>query len=263
MRAAPADRSIAIVHDWFQGYHGAERAVGAMCAGFVAGGVEPQIYTFHATRELLPPELESRIVKESRLARLPYVRQRGHDPGRWRYFLPYMPTYFARLDLDDYDLVISSSHACAVNVHPRKGALHLCYCYTPMRYVWMPDVEHNRVSGVKGFALSQLRSRHRRIDLAASRRPDSYAAISTAVRDRIRRFYGRDAIVIHPPVDVGDFRSDGPKERGQFLWVHRLVGYKNPELVMDAFRGLPYHLTMVGEARSPNACGRRRRRTSS
>ncbi|MGH3055143.1 MAG: glycosyltransferase, partial [Gaiellaceae bacterium] len=91
-----------------------------------------------------------------------------------------------------------------------------------------------------------VRPRLRRIDLAASRRPQAYAANSTAVRDRIRAFYGRDATVIHPPVDVGDFDPSPAKEPGHFLWVHRLVPYKHPELVAEAFRDLPYRLTMVG-----------------
>ncbi len=98
----------AIVHDWFQGYHGAERVVETMRTGGVFSESPPDIFTFHAARELLPPGLAAAIIKESRLARLPGIRQRGHDPGRWRYLLPYMPHFFSRLRLDDYDLVWSS-----------------------------------------------------------------------------------------------------------------------------------------------------------
>jgi glycosyltransferase involved in cell wall biosynthesis len=157
-----------------------------------------------------------------------------------------MPTYFGRLDLSAYELVISSSHACAVNVHPRPEALHLCYCYTPMRYAWLAQMERGRARGLKGLALAAVTSRLRRMDAAAARRPHGYAAISTAVRDRVRAFYGRDARVIHPPVDVADLDPTHAKEPGHFLWVHRLVPYKRPEVVAEAFRGLPYRLTMVG-----------------
>jgi glycosyltransferase involved in cell wall biosynthesis len=236
----------AIVHDWFQGYHGAERTVEAMRSGLFAPGCEPDVFAFQAARELLPPELANAIVGESPLSRLPGLRQRGHDPGRWRYLLPVMGRYFAGLDLDDYDLVISSSHACAVGVRPRKDAMHVCYCYTPMRYAWMPETEAGRVDGLSGKALGLLRGRLRRLDLAASRRPDAYVAISNAVRDRIKRFYGRDADVIHPPVAIADFRADEQKEPGRFLWAGRLVAYKRPELVVEAFRGSPHRLTMVG-----------------
>ena len=236
----------AIVHDWFQGYHGSERVVEAMRTGLFADGRSPDVFTFSAARELLPAGLAASIVEESRLARLPGIRQVGHDPGHWRLLLPYMPRYFASLDLDAYDLVISSSHACAVNVRPREDATHVCYCYTPIRYAWMPETEARRVGGLRGAGLRAMRGRLQRIDLEASRRPDGYIAISEAVRERVRRFYGRDAAVIHPPVDVEDFDPHAEKEPGRFLWAHRLVSYKQPEVVVEAFRGLPYKLTMVG-----------------
>lgn len=235
----------AIVHDWFQGYHGAERVVEAMRVGLFDQTNRPDIFTFSAARELLPPGLAESIVRESRVSRLPGIRQRGHRPGMWRYFLPYMPHYFSHLDLEAYDLVISSSHACAVNVRPREDAVHLCYCYTPMRYAWMPGVD-TRAEGIMGPALRAFRGYLRRSDLAASIRPDGYAAISTAVAERIRDFYRREATVIHPPVDVEDFDSTQPKDPDLFVWAHRLVSYKRPDLIIEAFRGLPYRLVMVG-----------------
>ena len=236
----------AIVHDWFQGFHGAERVVEAMRAGLFAEGNEPDVFTFQAAQELLPPELTARIRQESRLANLPGIRQRGHDPGRWRMLLPFMPGYFRRLDLDAYDTVIASSHACAIHARPREDALHVCYCYTPIRYAWLPETEANRARGPAALGLKATRGWLRRKDLEASRRPDGYIAISEAVRERIRTAYGRDAAVVHPPVDVEDFDPHAEKEPGHFLWAHRLVAYKSPEVVVEAFRGLPHRLTMVG-----------------
>jgi glycosyltransferase involved in cell wall biosynthesis len=234
----------AVVHDWFQGLHGAERTVAAMFDAFER---DPDVFTFHAERELLPPRLAGSIVKESRLAALPGVRQRGHHPGRWRWLLPYMPRYFEHLDLSGYELVVSSSHACAAGVNTAPDTLHVCYCHTPMRYVWMPDAERNRVRGAKGMALAALRGRLRAWDRRASERPDVYVANSTAVVERIRRFYGRDAELVPPPVAVGDFPLDAPRDPTHFLWVHRLVPYKRPLEVAEAFRELPdLRLTMVG-----------------
>jgi glycosyltransferase involved in cell wall biosynthesis len=225
----------AIVHDWFQGYHGAERTVEAIRADVLN---EADVFTFQAARELLPPELAGAIVRESRLAGLPGIRQRGRDPGRWRYLLPLMPGYFRRLPLAEYDVVVATSHAFAVQARPRPDAAFLCYCFTPLRYAWLPETDRR---------LPPLfRDRLRRLDLQASRRPDAYAAISTAVRDRIRRFYGRDADVIHPPVEVDELSPAASRDPERFLWVHRLVAYKRPEVVVEAFRGLPYRLTMVG-----------------
>ena len=230
----------AIVHDWFQGFHGSERVVEAMRTGLFAPGNAPDVFTFHAARELLPRGLAQSIVHESRIAALPGLRQRGHDPGRWRLLVPVMPRYFRGLELDAYDVVIASSHAFAVQVRPRADAVFLCYCYTPIRWAWHPG--EDRRSAALGPLLGWLR----RLDLEASRRPDCYVAISQAVRERIQRSYGRDAVVVHPPVEVGEFDPAAEKEPGHFLWVNRLVGYKRPADVAEAFRDLPYRLTMVG-----------------
>ena len=236
----------ALVHDWFQGYHGAERAADVIRGDLFAPGHEPDVFTFSAARELLPADLAGSIVKESRLARLPGIRQRGHAPGRWRYLLPYMPYYFSGLDLEGYDLVISSSHACASHVRPRPGAFHAVYCYTPMRYAWMPETDERQLGGPGRLVFGRFRAWFRKVDREAAQRPDLYLAISTAVRDRIRRFYGRDSVVVGAPVDLDDITPTETKDDSMFLWVHRLVPYKRPDIVLEAFRDLPYRLTMVG-----------------
>jgi len=246
LRRVLLDEPTAIVHDWFQGMHGSERVVETLRAGLFRGEREPDILPFTAAEDVLPDELARSIVRKSRLASLPGIRQVGRETGRWRYLLPYMPHYFASLDLSQYDVVIASSHACAINVRPRPDALFVCYCHTPMRYAWLPETDTRRVGALGGLGLRLFRAYLRRTDLAASRRPQAFAANSTAVRDRIHRFYGRDAEVIHPPVDVTELDVATEKEPGHFLWAHRLVPYKQPELVMEAFRDLPYRLTMVG-----------------
>jgi glycosyltransferase involved in cell wall biosynthesis len=240
------DEPTAIAHDWFQGMHGSERVVDLIRSGLFQEERQPDIFTFAAAREVLPDELARCIVRESRLGSLPGIRQVGRDGGRWRYLLPYMPHYFASLDLSEYDLVIASSHACAINVRPRADALFVCYSHTPMRYAWLPHTEAGSVGAFGNLGLRLFGGYLRRTDFAASRRPDAFAANSSAVRDRIRSFYGRDATVIHPPVDVAGLDASQEKKPGHFLWVHRLVPYKQPELVVEAFRGLPYRLTMVG-----------------
>jgi glycosyltransferase involved in cell wall biosynthesis len=132
-------------------------------------------------------------------------------------------------------------------VNTPADALHLCYCYTPMRYVWMPEAERGRARGLQGLALTTLRGRLRAWDRRASQRPDAYVAISSAVADRIARFYGREAAVVHPPVAVSDFAPQSERDPRRFLWAHRLVPYKRPLEVASAFRDLPdLRLTMVG-----------------
>jgi glycosyltransferase involved in cell wall biosynthesis len=115
-----------------------------------------------------------------------------------------------------------------------------------MRYAWMPEVEQDRLRGAKGVGLRILGAHLRRVDGEAARRPHALVANSSAVQRRIRQFYGREATVIPPPVNVEPLDSHAEKDPERFLWVHRLIEYKRPELVMEAFRGLPYRLTMVG-----------------
>lgn len=241
-----AGRPVAIVHDWFQGYHGSERVVEALASDVLAEAGRVDVFTFQAARELLPPDLAARIVGESRLAQLPGMRQVGHDPGRWRYLLPYMPHYFRSLDLGGYALVVVSSHSCAINAEPPPGTPCVCYSHTPMRYAWLADTERGRLGGVRGAVLRALSGRLRKRDRAAAQRPDRLIANSSAVQDRIRRFYGREADVVHPPVEVEELRPRSHEGRERFLWVGRLVPYKRPLLVAESFRGLPQQLTMVG-----------------
>lgn len=234
------------MHDWFQGFHGSERVVEALADDVLAEASRVDVYTFHAAKELLPPRLAARIVRQSKPSRLPGLRQVGHDPGRWRYLLPYMPRYFRSLDFSGYDLVVVSSHACAINADPPPGTPCVCYCHTPMRYAWLADTERGRLEGARGRVLGALSGWLRKQDRAAAQRPDLLVANSTAVRERIRRFYDRGAAVVHPPVEVEELWPSTDGSRDRFLWVGRLVPYKRPLEVAEAFRGLPQRLTMVG-----------------
>jgi glycosyltransferase involved in cell wall biosynthesis len=110
----------------------------------------------------------------------------------------------------------------------------------------MPELERERMRGMRGLGVKALTSRLRKADREAAQRPDGIVANSTAVAERIRAFYGRSAQVIPPPVDVDSLDPSVQKDEGHFLWVHRLVDYKRPEVVLEAFRDLPYRLTMVG-----------------
>jgi glycosyltransferase involved in cell wall biosynthesis len=232
----PVRARTAIVHDWFAGPYGAERVVDTMRGGLFAPDNEPDVLTFYAARERLPSELTARIVREARL-----TRSAAFGGGRWRFLFPLMGRWFESLDLSAYELVISSSHSFAHGVRRREDAVHVCYCHTPSYYAWLDGQR----GGVAGLGARALRGRLRAHDLRASRRPDLYVANSTAVRDRIRAFYDRDATVVHPPVDVDDF-APAEKEPGSFLWIGRLVTHKRPLLAAEAFRGLPHRLTMVG-----------------
>jgi len=150
---------------------------------------------------------------------------------------------FTRLPRD-LDAVISSSHACAKAV--RSQAPHLCYCHTPMRYAWEFEAERTRFPAALRPVVRAGMAGFRAWDRRTAAHVDRFVANSTAVADRIRRFYGREAEVIYPPVDTEFFTPGG--ERGdEFLYVGRLVSYKRVDLVVRAFEGLPHRLLVVGE----------------
>jgi glycosyltransferase involved in cell wall biosynthesis len=110
----------------------------------------------------------------------------------------------------------------------------------------MPDTDERQLGRLSGVLFNHFRSWLRKVDFQAAQRPNLYLAISSAVQDRIRHFYGRDSIVVGAPVSTDDISPTQPKDDFTFLWVHRLVPYKRPEVVIEAFRDLPYNLTMVG-----------------
>ncbi|MDQ4131957.1 MAG: glycosyltransferase [Actinomycetota bacterium] len=157
--------------------------------------------------------------------------------------LPLMPVAWRYVTRSSYDLVVTSSHACAKGFWPGRNALHLCYCYTPMRYVWLPGLdERRRVDGATRVAARALRS----WDLASTRWVDEFAAISSAVQARIHAFYRRDARVIHPPVDT-DYFTPGEGRRREFaLAVSRMVPYKRLDVVIEACHSLDYPLVIAG-----------------
>jgi glycosyltransferase involved in cell wall biosynthesis len=151
-----------------------------------------------------------------------------------------------REPVDGVDAVVSSSHACAKGVRVANGVTHLCYCHTPMRYAWDFAAEAGRFPAPIRPAARAGMAWFRRWDRATATRVDRFVANSTAVAERIRRFYGRRAEVVHPPVRT-DFFTPGGEREDWFLYVGRLVSYKRPELVVEAFRGLDARLRVIGD----------------
>jgi glycosyltransferase involved in cell wall biosynthesis len=226
---------VAIAHEWLVRYAGSERCVAEMLEVF-------------PDAELLTTVLDASVLPEAFRAARPSLLQ--HVPGATRHhewLLPLMPlAWRLRERVRDVDLVMSSSHACAKAVRAEPGIPHLCYCHTPMRYAWQFDAERERFPhAIRPFARLGM-DWFRKWDRATARRVTKFIANSTAVAERIRDAYDRDAEVIHPPVRTEFFTPGGERE-GFFLYVGRFVGYKRPDLLVKAFAGLPEHrLFMVG-----------------
>ena len=226
---------VAIAHEWLVTYAGSERCVHEMLDVFPGAEL---LTTLVAPAEL--PAVFARA-RPSFLQRLPGA-VRHHE-----WFLPLMPlSWRLREPVRDVDVVISSSHACAKAVRVEPGTPHLCYCHTPMRYAWHFESERERFPrALRPLARIGMRF-FRRWDRKTAERVTVFVANSTAVAQRIERAFGRTAQVIHPPVRTEYFTPGGARD-DHFLYVGRFVGYKRPDLVVEAFAGLPDHkLVMVG-----------------
>jgi glycosyltransferase involved in cell wall biosynthesis len=204
---------------------------------------EAPIYTLLHVRGSVDPELEARDVRTSFLQHLPAAR------SRYRHYLPLFPVAAAGLDLAGFDLVVSSSHCVAKAVRPSPGAVHVCYCHTPMRYVWDRYDDYfgpGRVGPLARRLIPPLAAGLRAWDVATAPRVHRFAANSRYVASRIERYYRREAEVIPPPVDC-DFFTPGEDRPGTYdLVVSALAPYKRIELALEAYRGTGWPLRVVG-----------------
>ena len=201
------------------------------------------LHTTLAARAKLIPALQQRPMHTTWMQRLP-------APGRfYRHYFMLYPLAVEGVDLHEYDLVVTSCFGYAKGVHTRPDATHVCYCYTPMRWVWRSRrlrgpraVQRRPAPGHVGRCLPWLR----RWDLRASRRPDCFVDHLRVVAERIERFYGRTATVIPPPIDLDRFQIGG--EAGDYyLVVSRLVAYKRIDLAIEACNRLRRRLVVIGD----------------
>jgi glycosyltransferase involved in cell wall biosynthesis len=166
----------------------------------------------------------------------------------YKRYLPLMPLALEQLDLRGYDLVISSESGPAKGVIPPPETRHLCYCHSPMRYLWNMFHDYREQSGrLTRLVMPPLAHYLRVWDTVSASRVDRYVANSNAVAGRIRRYYGREAEVVWPPVDTTAFQPVDPDDRGDYmLMVGELVGYKRPDLAVEAFNRMRRKLVVIG-----------------
>jgi glycosyltransferase involved in cell wall biosynthesis len=229
---------IAVVHDYFTQMGGAEKVAEELMR------MLPQA-TLHSTVALpdrMPPGLAGLPIVTTWMQDLPKIRK------YYRLYFLFYPFGVRSLKLSNFDLVISSSSGYAKGVHTSRDAVHVCYCHTPMRWVWNFDNYSQRedMGLMKRLALKGLIRWLRLWDEDAARQPDHFIANSQAVAARILHAYGRHAEVIHPPIDLDRFRSS--TERGDYyLVLARLVSYKRIDLAVQACTLLGRRLLVIGD----------------
>ena len=270
---------IALVHDWLNGMRGGEKVLEVLCELFPSA----PLYTLLCEPQKIDPKiLSGRQVHTSWIQRSSFLRK------RYRYLLPLMPAAIQGFRMQEYDLVISSSHCVAKGVRLRSDTCHISYCHTPMRYLWDFHEEYfGAATLTKRLFLEPLLDGLRSWDVQTSRHVTHFIANSQHVAERIRRIYARESEIIHPPVDTGYFtpqtiesppspspsplcdslasafnknRACASAEDGNyFLMVSALVPYKKVELALEVFARIQEPLMIIGTG--PQEAALRRRAT--
>lgn len=233
---------LAIVADWLPTYGGAEHVIAALHQLWP----KAPIFTTVARRAALGPlrsaDIRTRAVLQSLFRLL----------GRHQFLLPWMPRAIESIDLDEFDVVLSSSHAVAKGIVPSPRSVHVCYCHTPMRYAWEMEEEYLKDFGLRGplkWLVKRELRRLRRWDLSTAKRVDHFIANSTETKRRIAEIYGRDSVVIPPPVDDRFFETipnPNPNPHPYFLALGRLVPYKRFDLLIELANTLSLPLKIAG-----------------
>lgn len=229
---------IGLVHDWLVSMRGGEKAFEVICEIFPDADVGTLVHRPGSVSSVI----ERHHIKTSFLQNLPFALE------RYQYYLPLFPSAIEGLDFSGYDCVISSSHAAAKGVRTGKSTLHICYCHTPMRYIWdQYDSYINRErssffirAGMK-ISLPYLRE----WDIRSSKQVTHFLTNSCNVQERIRRLYGRDSEVMYGPVDTRRFSCE-PRDDGYFLIISALVPNKCIDVAVEAFNLLGYRLIIAG-----------------
>lgn len=231
---------VAIVHDFLLKLGGAERVVKALADIYPKAPIYTLLYDEKAVGKVFPAER----VRTSSLQKYPKFIRKRHRFLTWK-----MPRAMEDFDLDEFDVVISSSSAFAHGLVTSLNTKHICYCHSPMRYAWDWASEYRKENNIRGFKkllYLPLINYLRTWDQIASDRPTKYLANSTTVKGRIRKYYNQDSKVLYPPVDTERFRAS-EKHEGYFLIVSTLTPYKKIDLAVQLFNKIGRRLVIIGD----------------
>lgn len=230
---------VAIVHDWLTGMRGGEKVLDAFCEIFPRA----DLFTLVHWKGSVSPRIEGMKIHTSSLQKVPGLRK------HYRHSLPLMPWTIRQFDLSGYDFILSSSHCVAKGVRVPPEAPHVCYCHTPMRYIW-DQYDHyfgpGRSSLPLRLLMRTLRPHLQNWDRRTAKDVTHFVANSENVRQRIRTFYGRDATVIYPPIDHSFFVPNGQPKNDYFLMVTAFAPYKRIDVAIQAFNRLKQPLVIAG-----------------
>jgi glycosyltransferase involved in cell wall biosynthesis len=232
---------IALVHDWLNQLGGAENVLETLVGMFPGAPVFTSMYA----PERMPAAYRAWDIRTTFMQRLPGVTTRHQA------YMPIYPLAFSRMNLAGYDLILSNKSGFCHGVPAPAGAVHVCYCLTPTRFLWQYELyrERERLGAAVNLVMRGLMAPLRKWDYAAAQRVHHFIAISTEIRERIRRFYGRDSTIIFPPVDMDCYQPADEPPGDYFLAGGRLIPYKRTDLAVQACTELGLRLLVFGEGR--------------
>ena len=240
---------IAIVHDWLTGMRGGEKVLEALCNIFP----EADIWTLLHIKGSVSETIESRKIYTSSLQKMPFVDK------KYRYYLPLMPMFIKQFNLSKYDVVISSSHCVAKGVDVGQNAVHICYCFTPMRYIWDMFDSYFPPSGslfTTRTIMSICRPYLQKWDVHTSKSVDYFIAISKNIQERVRKCYNRNAEIIYPPVDIEKYNILDVPQEDFYLMVTAFAPYKRIDLAIESFNKLGKTLKIIGSGQNEDSLKR-------
>ncbi len=235
---------VAIVHYWLITMRGGEKVLEELCKMFPQADIFTNVYDESKISETI----KSHKIFTTKINKWPMAKK------LYQKYMPFMPKALMDLDLTSYDLVISSESGPAKGVVPSPNAFHVCYCHTPMRYLWDMYHEYFRKSNaiVKFFMKSMIPSL-RLWDVMSSNLVDCFIANSHYVQSRIKRYYNRDAKVIFPPCDIEKYINNPRNPKDFYLFFGQLVGYKRADLAIEACIKSGRKLVIIGDGKSKEA----------
>lgn len=235
---------VAIVHYWLVTMRGGEKVLEELCKLFPQADIFTNVYD----ESKISDTIKSHKIYTTKINKWPMAKK------LYQKYMPFMPKALMDLDLTGYDLVISSESGPAKGVVPSPNAFHLCYCHTPMRYLWDMYQEYFRKSNpiVKFFMKSMIPSL-RLWDVMSSNLVDCFVANSHYVQSRIKRYYNRDAKVIFPPCDIEKYINNPRNPKDFYLFFGQLVGYKRADLAIEACIKSGRKLVVIGDGKSKEA----------
>ena len=228
---------VAIIHDWLTGMRGGELVLDSLLKIYP----DAELFTLFYNKGTLNERIENRKIHTAFTDRLPL------KASKYRSYLPLFPMAIETLDLRGFDLILSSSHCVAKGIIPPPNSIHISYIHSPMRYVW--DLYYDYFpakSGLKFLIIQAISNYLRSWDVSSSHRVDQYTANSKFIAKRIKKYYARDSVVIHPPCLPEGYKVIEEKKEDFYLIVSAFAPYKRIDLAIEAFRKNGKRLVIIG-----------------